>query len=291
MKILSQRDEHWKDKKLGNSNLTIGNYGCVVTALAMMFDSTPDRVNDYLKKHGGFKGANVIWAKIPGFIKIGWTYNNAAVLAAIKKYGACMVRTDFDGNPRTDGDHYVVFIGKHRLADPWVGKERPTSAYTLLKGYIIFDIEKGKKAFMNTDTDPLQECLKQHTHLMELLTKKDKKLDEIRKQLGKCQKALEAPDLVRKNLMKANRELRAKDRENTKTLTNWQTKIKLLTTRVNKLAVKNQKLATEKQDYKRRYENDRKKVISNVAWWQLLLEFGKRIVKLTNFFSLDNGKR
>lgn len=277
MKLLSQRDQRWAKKKLGNSNLTIGDYGCVITSLAMMLDTTPDKINEYLKKHGGFQGALVVWDKVPGFVKVGWQYNNAAVLAAIKKYGACMVRTDFDGNPRTDGDHYVVFIGNHKLLDPWTGTERPTSAYPLLKGYIVIDIEKGKKIMKGDDTDPLQECLKQHAYLMGLLAKKDKELDKIKKQLGNCQQGLQNSDSVRKDLEKSNKELLAKNRENAQLAEDYHLKLIRTNKKIDSLSAELEKTKEERQDYKRRYEAALKSRVNNQSWWQLLVYAISRI--------------
>jgi len=168
MIILSQRDKRWKDVKLGTSDVSISGYGCVITSLAMMFDTTPLVINDYLKSHGGYFKKNLtIWAKVPGFVFRSWQYDNTKVKEAIEKYGACMVQTDFDGNPRTNGDHYVVFKGGRKLLDPWTGKERPTSAYKLLKGYIVFDIEKGKKFF--NPPNPCEEIKKENRKLSQQL--------------------------------------------------------------------------------------------------------------------------
>lgn len=40
--------------------------------------------------------------------------------------------------------------------------------------------------------------------------------------------------------------------------------------RISKLSAKNQKLAEQKQDFKRRYENTRRKVVSKFSWWELI---------------------
>jgi hypothetical protein len=57
-----QNDEKWKSTKLGNSNETIGSWGCLLTSVTMMlngigYNETPETVNEKMKKAGGFQGA------------------------------------------------------------------------------------------------------------------------------------------------------------------------------------------------------------------------------------------
>jgi hypothetical protein len=146
----SQRDSRWANHKLGFSNETIGNFGCVITCLANLFEITPLQMNEWMKNNGAFVNQNLTyWAKIPGFIYRGWSYNNDEVKKAISQYGAVIVEVDFDNNPRTDLSHYVIFIGNQKLFDVWDGKEKPTSIYSILKGYVVYDIEKAKAYFKN----------------------------------------------------------------------------------------------------------------------------------------------
>lgn len=71
----SQGDERWKQDKLGQSKkTTIGRSGCVLSCLAMLLSAeasnphiTPDELNDWLKKNGGYSGAKMRW-QIPGEI-------------------------------------------------------------------------------------------------------------------------------------------------------------------------------------------------------------------------------
>ena len=65
----SQRDPKWKDKKLGDSSLTLGYFGCAVSAVAMLlsghgYKEDPDSLNEKLKKSGGFMGAAIVWAAV-----------------------------------------------------------------------------------------------------------------------------------------------------------------------------------------------------------------------------------
>ena len=70
---LYQNDEKWKSTKLGNSNETIGSWGCLLTSVTMMlngigYNETPETVNEKMKKAGGFQGALFI----PGYLPYIW---------------------------------------------------------------------------------------------------------------------------------------------------------------------------------------------------------------------------
>jgi hypothetical protein len=67
---LYQNDEKWKGTKLGNSNETIGGWGCLLTSVTMMlngigYSETPETVNEKMKKAGGFQGAFFIPSVLP----------------------------------------------------------------------------------------------------------------------------------------------------------------------------------------------------------------------------------
>jgi len=67
---LYQNDEKWKNAKLGNSNETIGGWGCLLTSVTMMlngigYSETPESVNEKMKKAGGFQGAFFIPSVLP----------------------------------------------------------------------------------------------------------------------------------------------------------------------------------------------------------------------------------
>lgn len=67
---LYQNDDRWKNKELGNSNETIGGWGCLLTSVTMMlngigYEETPATVNDKMKAKGGFQGAFFIPSVLP----------------------------------------------------------------------------------------------------------------------------------------------------------------------------------------------------------------------------------
>lgn len=183
--IYSQRDNRWKDEKIGNSNSSIGNYGCTITCIAMLAEITPSEVNKRLTGVNGFLYDLVIWTKIEEAIPWlkfefrGWTYDNSKVTQAIENNGACLVQVDWDGSPRTTRKHWVLFIGDKKMQDPWTGTTEPTSKYPLLTGYSL--INKGKM------TD-LEVCLEQHVQLVKEAGEKDKKIADLEKKIAehKC---------------------------------------------------------------------------------------------------------
>ena len=70
----SQNDERWKSERLGSGNSSIGSSGCVLSCLSMLLNAeasnqymTPDRLNEWLQKNGGYAGNNMRW-QIPGEI-------------------------------------------------------------------------------------------------------------------------------------------------------------------------------------------------------------------------------
>lgn len=137
MMLFSQNDPRWKTKKLGFSNETIGNYGCLITAIGDMWDADPLVVNEWLKNNNGFLSLNLVsWTKLPGFIWRGWTYEDSKVKEAISKYGSCIIETDFNTNPK-DGSHFVLAIGSGQIYDPWDGTKKPLNSYPTFYGYAI----------------------------------------------------------------------------------------------------------------------------------------------------------
>ena len=69
----SQNDSRWKYNRLGRST-SIGRSGCVVSCLSMLLNAeasnpymTPDKLNNWLRKNGGYSGNNMRW-QIPGLI-------------------------------------------------------------------------------------------------------------------------------------------------------------------------------------------------------------------------------
>lgn len=141
---LSQRDGRWKDIELGFSNTTIGDYGCVITALAILAGLTPDDVNERLKSVNGYAATSnspnrknlIIWEKITDaipnlkFVKRVKEYNNDDVAENLP----CLV--EVDGSRIGAETHWVLYLGNQEMADPWFGNIKSTNYYAP-KGYAI----------------------------------------------------------------------------------------------------------------------------------------------------------
>lgn len=124
----------------------------------MIIETTPDIVNARLTAVGGLPNGLVLWSKIPEAFP-GITITNLLV-----PYNNDVVKSNLpalitvDGSPIGAPLHAVVYVGNQQLADPWTGKLEPTSKYKALK-FVTF---KGEWK----QTDPLTECLRQHTELV-----------------------------------------------------------------------------------------------------------------------------
>jgi hypothetical protein len=134
----SQNDPRWKDDYLGYSKTTMGNFGCLVTAVAayMTFlgeDITPGALNNLLIMRGGFTGNRYYWqmpSKIWGIEKpedygfsVGVGFETALDrILADKRPALAMV--DFIPGGAFD-QHWVLILGKvggvYYLLDTWDG--------------------------------------------------------------------------------------------------------------------------------------------------------------------------
>lgn len=133
MKILSQRDPLWTDKKLGASSLTIGKYGCTTTCLSMLTDyfgsyMRPDAIagqKDWYTKDG-----LVLWSKMKlpmKFVKRTYGRDDVAFGKALKDPKTAVI---FE----VQGKHWVLglsrnIFGSYKIADPWFGDKSTTSRY------------------------------------------------------------------------------------------------------------------------------------------------------------------
>jgi len=147
--ILSQRDAKWRNKKLGNSNYTIGSHGCTITALTMWINRviglnlTPDQVNDRMKFVGGFSGGLILWKMIDrAFINAHFVWRNynywnptVAWYVYVRKLP---VLVEVNGAKIGAPKHWVLYIGYGKAVDPWTGKIISTSLYPAT-GYALIE--------------------------------------------------------------------------------------------------------------------------------------------------------
>lgn len=152
--LYSQRDPEWKDHPLGGPpqpggvQTTIGQYGCVVTALAMglagSYESdypTPDYVNDQLVGVDAFVGINtnlLLFPKVEEVfnVKLKMVEHCVTVPAPVSYIDNCvkggdivMIKIDMElTTPKVDS-HYLLVVGgqsdSHYVChDPWLLPEQ-----------------------------------------------------------------------------------------------------------------------------------------------------------------------
>lgn len=145
-KWYGQRDPRWANVKLGfdtGVNDTIGNYGCLITCIAIMVDAfdyplnqaNPLDVNNWLKTHGGYANSDlVIWAKVPqitSMVDRGAYYGKkisdlANFLNEGNTLAICGVQSNGSG-------HFVLAYkavgGVVWVHDPWTNTQRKLSDF------------------------------------------------------------------------------------------------------------------------------------------------------------------
>lgn len=146
MQFFSQSDPRFKTAFMGKTRHTIGQDGCTITDLGMIAGLDPVAMNKMLTRGGGYAFGNLVnWTMlqkcVPSlkFIYRYKKYDNKVALAAIKKYGFCLAEVDYDGNTRTQGNHWVVLLGNHLMNDPLSLSTHPesTSKYRLYTGLAV----------------------------------------------------------------------------------------------------------------------------------------------------------
>jgi hypothetical protein len=114
MRQQSQRDNAWKNVKLGTSNYTLGSQGCVVTSLANMIDRTPVEVNQILRYNNGFKnGCLIIWQRAADLLGLRYDSNNGAL-----KFFPCLGETMITANQQ----HFFIMLDPVTIIDPLDGR-------------------------------------------------------------------------------------------------------------------------------------------------------------------------
>lgn len=197
---LSQNNPQWKNTKLGYGDVTIGGYGCLITAIACLARlDDPRKVNDILKENSGFvneqggtnMGTYVVWnavSKIPGltFKYRYYSYDNELVKKIIDTNGGCII--EVDGSPIGGYRHWLLYIGNGQLIDTWDGKVKPTTSYTPIS-FVDIEYKEG------TNMDALTECLNQHSMLVTKCNDKDKEIEELKSQIKDKDKTISEKDV------------------------------------------------------------------------------------------------
>ena len=120
---LWQKDPRWRNVKLGNSDLTLGSDGCLVTCFAMVIGVLPDEFNARMKAVGGFTGAKIYWRQVEV------AYHDVEYVKAIDCYYTPAPLNEIDALldqripvmvhvTRNGYQHWVLIIGKN--ADDYI---------------------------------------------------------------------------------------------------------------------------------------------------------------------------
>jgi hypothetical protein len=151
-KTYSQKALPWGKEKLGNSELEIEDYGCLMTNLTNIanffgFTFNPSTINRKLIEVNGFAGAEYIWGSLTKiFPEIAEKYTRTAtklsdaqileIKASIDAGNPVMIWIDYDPATVKNDMHWVLIIGydnqdenNFTIIDPIDGKQRSLKEY------------------------------------------------------------------------------------------------------------------------------------------------------------------
>jgi hypothetical protein len=288
MENLSQRDARWKDIKIGNSTSSIGNYGCTITAIAMLAGTTPDVVNAFLTAVNGFLVDRIIWSKL-NETKLGlhfpdmgrqYIYNDVAVREAIEKNGGCLVEVDYDGVVATPSDrHWVLYIGNHNLIDPWTGTIKPTSSYPLVKGYAIIQKNNEQDDLTSSEENILRFLREQNADEGKVREAFGALTDKIalQAQIQTLGEKILSLETSHNDLQKQVDDLSLKLTEEEKSGAHWQAEAITAKKDLENELEQNALIDEERKRYKRLYEEALSKFPSQYTWKDLFNLFIKKL--------------
>ncbi len=143
----SQRDPLWSNDLMGNSDCTLGLFGCATTCMAMLHQAevsgssntvTPGTLNAWLGSNGGYQNGNIIWSVacnqdgseglkyVNNFSDIdnNWSWLDNELNQGRK----VVVRVDYNSNTPSFDQHWVLVYEKngpsgisssYKINDPW----------------------------------------------------------------------------------------------------------------------------------------------------------------------------
>lgn len=137
--VYSQRNTQWSGHRMGASGLTVGNYGCMMTALASAYRVTPATLNSYLSRNGGYTSTGLLVHAVAANFdgSGGLKYINAgslpttatAIGRGIERGGVYIAESS---RPLGGGTHWVLVYrvsGNNAFyMDPWDGTIRQVGA-------------------------------------------------------------------------------------------------------------------------------------------------------------------
>ena len=147
----SQRDPRWQAEKLGTGAQTIGQAGCLLTAMASLLvdfgvPTDPHRLNRWLMSHGGYHDGNLfVFGSVAGLgADVGDYINCATVPAPVESIktmleAGCGVLCEVDYAPGgTLQRHWVRVVALSErsgwIMDPW---QLPGGEMVDVKDYLL----------------------------------------------------------------------------------------------------------------------------------------------------------
>lgn len=118
MAIYSQKDPRWANIKIGNTNLTIGNFGCYMVDLAMLANIPPNEVNAlFTKKKAYNENGEIINER--AYNLLGMTFLGKST---VRPAELCIATTCFYA-PKFPRHFFIMRPGGQKIVDPLVGAE------------------------------------------------------------------------------------------------------------------------------------------------------------------------
>lgn len=251
---------------------TLGDYGCLVTCIAMQFGKTPlDLVSQDI-----FNGNYVDWTKLTKLFpytfekvegKTQDTYKTK-IKDRLDKGIPTIFEVDFDSGIAGVQQHFVLAIGYDNdllLNDPWTGE-----TYWLGGSYRNI-ISLRALTPIAPALDPLAECLKTHGDLMNQLTEQGEELAETQKKLTIAENDL-------KNLRESEKNLLAKIGELEKGIALYQSNSSVANAEIEKLGGKVDALTGERNQYKKWCEAALEKAVDKLSAKELFVAFVRKVV-------------
>lgn len=115
----SQKDEKWKNKKIGNSNVTIGSHGCLLTAFSNITGITPDSIADIAYENGCIDSeGNLNSVKLAKILKVEY---EEPIKVKTKPPYPCIAETNYYA-PVGVPQHFFVADSGNMIIDSFDGK-------------------------------------------------------------------------------------------------------------------------------------------------------------------------
>lgn len=151
----SQNDHSWSYAKINNTNSTMGNYGCFITALANLRGIKPDNALRMLETGNGLYRDLVISHKAAQILGLEFidTPQGLGKVFTPPDYD-CICEVDFNPQTARKDQHFGVYKAKTKtFIDSWDGKEKPIDSqkvisyrqFKMKSNELIEDLEKSIK--------------------------------------------------------------------------------------------------------------------------------------------------